>query len=131
MGDSYSIINVVKEVLTKRPDTRSSDSELAFFVYKNLAAKKGININDITVGNFFLMMPEYGFPSPETISRARRKVQEECPLLRGSKEAKEARKQKAEEYRKSYSNRKWLFDNLLPRKEGDLNGSSQMDKDNH
>ncbi len=94
MRDYY---DKVKAILTERPETRDDDMKLyAIFVHKTvkLPAK---------IGFYYALYDHemYGLPSYESVTRARRKVQEQEPSLRGTKRDK--RKELEEEYRNFYS----------------------------
>ena len=93
MKDYY---DKVRDILTLYPRTRDDDMYLyAVFV----AETTDVNVNhkffDVLVNH-----ERYGLPSYESVTRARRKVQE-CEFnLRGTKRT--ARKDKQEEYREYY-----------------------------
>ena len=94
MKDYY---NKVKAMLIQIPETRDDDMLLyAKFCYQN-----GY-VNDFTY--FMSAMcnaKKNGLPSFESITRARRKVQEQCPELVGTK--RRIRKEEEEVYREYYS----------------------------
>jgi len=80
-----TIHKLVLEVLTKVPETRSSDRILISEIYTNY----------YDVGNmaFWQVMeePNLNLPSFETITRCRRKIQETHPELRAVKEVEAER----------------------------------------
>lgn len=78
----------VKEILESNPETRDSDNKLIWEVWRYL---------DLTNGD---MIDKWDFmkaPASESITRARRKIQELHPHLRATKVVQEARKEKQEE----------------------------------
>ena len=89
--------DIVKHILTKKEAARDDDMYLyALVLYKF----KLIDPNE----TFYQVMTSAktrGLPSYESVSRARRKVQEQEPELRGAKYKE--RKKEEEEYRGFYS----------------------------
>lgn len=88
--------NEVRDILIEYPKTRDDDMQLyAIFVAK----KAGVSKNDTF---YYVLMHhnEYNLPSYESVTRARRKVQECEFTLRGTKRTK--RKDLQEEYREYY-----------------------------
>ena len=93
MKDYY---NLVKACLEKYPEARDDDMILyAYIVYKVSDLKA--NIGFYTVMKYH---DKYNLPSYESVTRARRKVQEKEPRLRGAKHGR--RKELEEEYRDYY-----------------------------
>lgn len=87
------IYDLVKDVLTKNPQARSKDKELLRAVYDKLGLINVIETHKgyepiITVENLFRA------PAEESITRARRKVQELHPELAATKAVKEKREKK-------------------------------------
>lgn len=89
----------VRRILIEQPETRDDDMKLyAILVHK--ATKMSVKVN------FYEAMynhEKYNLPSYESVTRARRKVQENEPPLQGTKRQK--RKELEEEYRDFYSPR--------------------------
>lgn len=88
---------LVKQLLEKYPDLRDSDDRL----YVNLIVLADpVLRNPNTTANYFLSLMSKGeYPSFESISRARRKVQELHPELRGK--SYKGRKEKEVEVREN------------------------------
>lgn len=94
MQDYY---NTVKQILVDIPETRDDDMKL----YGAFCARYDYALAD---GNFYEVLStarERKLPCYESITRARRKVQELEPSLRGVRH--KSRKAKEEEYREFYS----------------------------
>lgn len=76
-----SYYDKVKEILTKYEKARDDDMLLyAIFLHMNGLVKSDEKFYDV-----FPKAKERGLPSYEGITRARRKVQEKEPLLRGKR----------------------------------------------
>lgn len=83
----------VKKILVNTPRARDSDKILAWEVWRELKVTHFDNHyfdSAITLENFLKA------PSLESIGRARRKIQEEYPELKGSEEVTKMRRSKAE-----------------------------------
>ena len=74
----------VKDILIKYPQTQDSDSELiALFWWEELANNsQGIDRDNFKI--FLRCFREGALTMPDTITRVRRKLQEEIPSLRGA-----------------------------------------------
>ena len=71
----------VKFLLEAYPKSRDNDVRLvASYYYNNIA-----NINQMSAIELLEVMVNGNLPSPDTITRARRKIQEKHPHLRGVK----------------------------------------------
>lgn len=69
----------VQILLETYPKLRDNDVRLvASYYYNNIS-----NINQISAIDFLQIMVNGNLPSPDTITRARRKLQEKYPELRG------------------------------------------------
>ena len=68
---------MVYEILRDNEDCRNSDN----WLYLEVLKKHGINVLGMSVDNFFRHFSDYDVPRYETVSRARRKVQELIPEL--------------------------------------------------
>ena len=77
----YQTTNLVKEVLEENKRARNSDTYLYLQVIYKVGLLKEIDVNAMSVTDFLSKRNELGFPCYETVSRARRKVQEEHPEL--------------------------------------------------
>lgn len=83
--------NVVSEVLEKYPSTRNDNFFLINEVYKSLGVDTNNNMAFLLRNHLF-----YKLPSFESITRARRKVLEKKPYLKGNEDI---RKEMEIEYR--------------------------------
>ena len=92
MSKINTIHNKVLNILENNPDTRADDYVLILEVLKEY-----IDPN-ITIGELLLHHAELGIPSIETITRARRKIQEKYPHL-VDVDAKSLRKEEEKEFR--------------------------------
>jgi hypothetical protein len=75
--------DIIKALLTQYTDLRDSDDMLVAWIWKTQVDK--MNYPQLSADKFLQMMAKGMFPSSETITRTRRKVQEETPELRGKK----------------------------------------------
>ena len=91
--------DLTRYVLEKRPYARDDDNLLYLEVLREIAEYKGMNVATMNVPEFFVNAHRWGFPSYVTISRARRRVQEEDPDLMSSKNIVEIRKTREEVFR--------------------------------
>lgn len=95
MTSKQKVFDLVKQVLTEKPETRDNDMYLTAVIwYRDLRQRP--NVGDLSLIGFFHIMRDYktwGLWSYETISRARRLVQETCTDLRGEEYEKRHRKQ--------------------------------------
>ena len=86
----------VKQILTEFPVAQDDDMKLyAIFLYKNKLVSVEERFYDVITQAKKNKLPPY-----ESVTRARRKVQENEPSLRGKRYA--ARKKEEEEYREFY-----------------------------
>lgn len=92
---------LVKVILIEMPEARNDDYLLWLKVIETIARAEGKpHITKYWSVEGFLANAKYSsFPQFETVSRARRKVQERCPELRGSAETQAARSEKEEEFK--------------------------------
>ena len=88
----------VKAILTEHPHTRNDDHCL----YYQYVCSKGIT-DGMPFGAIFVNYKHYGLPSFESVGRARRRVQQKCPELRGDKGTQTARETLEKEYHDYYS----------------------------
>lgn len=96
MSKLAKIEPIVKEVLEQYEDSRNDNFVLIYRVYKE------INEELVLRELFFEVMmnhKEYGLPSFEGITRARRKLMNEYPNLKPMKVVQEARKEEEIIYR--------------------------------
>lgn len=88
----------VKEILTAYPSARNDDHCLYLQYVYNTDEFKDVPF-DILFEDYKL----YGLPSFESVGRARRRVQQKCPELRGDKGTQTARENLEKEYHDYYS----------------------------
>lgn len=96
MSKLVKIEPIVKEVLEQYEDSRNDNFVLIYRVYKE------INEDLVLRELFFEVMmnhKEYGLPSFEGITRARRKLMNEYPNLKPMKVVQKARKEEEVVYR--------------------------------
>lgn len=86
---------IVLSVMLARPETRSNDFKLTYYVFENII---GASVDTKTFGEIMLNNVEYGLPSLHSITRSRRKLFEIYPELKPYK-ATEKRKELEEEYK--------------------------------
>lgn len=91
--------DIVIETLKQFDFTRGDDDLLYLNVLIKLDAKIPTEnlIVDMRLADFFTYRKRYGFPSFESVSRCRRKAQEENPELRPCEKVQKAREYKREE----------------------------------
>ena len=81
MKKLFSMANEVKKLLTKYPSLRDNDDKLM----ANIWCNRIDNLDNETATNVLIMLAKRKLPSYESISRCRRKLQEDNPNLRGNK----------------------------------------------
>ena len=84
-----NMLDKVVNLLTEHPSLRDSDERLAANIWYNNIK----NVDEIDAITLLSRFAEGKLPSYESISRCRRKIQEEKPDLRGKKWAKRHSKQ--------------------------------------
>lgn len=96
MKKLLTIENEVKSILEKEPKARKDDMYL-YYVY---CTKYGVLNSKAFVQLFYSknFRKEYSVPVFESVSRARRKIQQECEYLRPEKEVQDARINKEADY---------------------------------
>lgn len=99
------ISQLVKEILTDIPETRNSDGYLYIKVLERVAQETDnpIDLQKISVPYFFCNVQSLNCPYYPTVTRARRKVQEKYPELKGNRRVQAVRQQKEEAFR-AYAN---------------------------
>lgn len=92
--------DIVIETLKQFDFTRGDDDLLYLNVLIKLDAKIPTEnlIVDMRLADFFTYRKRYGFPSFESVSRCRRKAQEEHPELRPNIVIQEMRKKEEEKF---------------------------------
>ena len=81
MKKLFSVIDDVELFLTKYPSLRDDDERLMANIWHSHIG----NLEDVDAKEILHMLANHELPSYESISRCRRKLQEECPNLRGEK----------------------------------------------
>lgn len=99
LNELKSTQDIVMEVLKTQPNTRSNDNQLCYAVYKIVGSRKNVDIDSMSIPRFFLHMKEFGFPSTETIRRARQKIQAEHPELAANSAVRLQRTENEEVFR--------------------------------
>ena len=90
---------IVIETLKQGETFRESDDHLYLAVCIKIFSKASYrNITEMSVGEFFRNRKEYGLPTFESVSRCRRKAQEEHPDLKPCEKIQEARTKREEEF---------------------------------
>jgi len=89
--DIVGSMDRIEYILKKRPTSRDQDSDLiaAYWYYET-----GKGINDMTALQFLEFISKGLLTPPATIIRARRKVQEQNPALRGERYAERQSQEK-------------------------------------
>ena len=88
------LYDLVKKLLQEKEELRGDDDFLYCEVIKNIYP----NILNLTAEQFFYKRKNYKIPSFESVSRCRRKLQEEHPELRPPKKVQEARQIQEEKF---------------------------------
>lgn len=82
----------VEELLTKKPQTRNNDDLLIYEYLKSMFGEHMPSVRDV-----LLHKKELGIPSFESITRSRRKLQEDNIELRATEEVQDIRYEKQAE----------------------------------
>ena len=77
--------NKVKDLIKLIPALRDNDEQLCCHIWFRELEKKGIDPFELKVTDFFKAYSKQKFTSAPSIKRARAKLQEEEPSLRGQK----------------------------------------------
>lgn len=83
MSELLDIKNIVVKLLTESSLYRDNDKALVCKVWEYQLSKIGKNIYDLKTNDFFICYLENILTNSDTITRARRKAQEEIIGLRG------------------------------------------------
>lgn len=85
MKELLSVTDSVEVILKADPKTRNCDNLLYIRFLDELSRKEGkVDYLHMTVLNFLDRASELGVPSKETVSRTRRKLQQEHPELKSN-----------------------------------------------
>ena len=97
MKQLFSIVDEVEKFLTEYPILRDDDRRLIVNLWTKRLGGQNI-VNHLDPNEILKIIASPEMPSPESITRCRRKLQEKCPNLRG--EVWYKRHQRAEGIRK-------------------------------
>ena len=87
------IHDMVYSILVSDPRTRDDDNLLCVIIWSRLFKKLGLDVREEKAYDFLLAYLNNKLVSADTITRARRKLQEENIAVRGAKYAERQRKQ--------------------------------------
>lgn len=90
----------VNSILLVDEKTRNNDDRLYLAVCKQIAYEIGIDLDKMSTTTFLLQRKNMGFPSYESVGRARRKEQELHAELRADANVQAMRELREEEFRK-------------------------------
>lgn len=90
---------VVKAILQKDKQARSSDSYLYLKVITHTAEQIGVNLHGLSVPMFLLYGSDMGFVGFETVRRTRQKIQATYPELAASEAVEGFRMENEAEFR--------------------------------
>lgn len=90
--------NLVVKILRKDVESRNSDNKLYIAVIDSIVP----NGSQMPVAELFLNQKKLGIPPYESVSRCRRRVQSDCPELRGNDEIMNARRKKEKQFKDYY-----------------------------
>jgi hypothetical protein len=99
MTELKNVTELVKIILRDDERTRNNDSFLYLRVLEYYACHNGIDLKRATVEWFFENRDGWGFPPPESVRRARQKLQTKYPNLAACDRVQEKRMEKEREYR--------------------------------
>ena len=97
------LYDLVKKLLQEKEELRGDDDLLYLSVIRIVHphwnnAHINTNIENAPIGEFFKMRKSAKIPTFESVTRCRRKVQEERPDLKPCEKIQEARKEQEEEF---------------------------------
>lgn len=99
MNELKNVTDLVKTILKADEKARNNDSFLYLRVLQYYACANGIDLKRATVEWFFQNRDGWGFPPPESVRRARQKLQAKYPELAACERVREKRMEKEREYR--------------------------------
>lgn len=99
------LYDLVKKLLQEKEELRGDDDLLYLTVIRIVHpywnnGRITTDIENATIGEFFTSRKSVKLPTFESVTRCRRKVQEEKPDLRPCKKVQEARRMKQDEFYK-------------------------------
>lgn len=98
MNKLLNLTKLVKTILEQDERARNSDDYLYMLVLYE-SSHIGRAISEISVTTFLANRDRWGFPSYKSVSRTRRKAQEEHPELRGTERVRKKRAEREEVFR--------------------------------
>lgn len=99
MNELKNVTELVKIILEADEKARNNDSFLYLRVLQYYACASGIDLKRATVEWFWENRDDFGFPPPESVRRARQKIQQKYPELAACDKVQEKRMEKEREYR--------------------------------
>ena len=99
MEELKTITDIVETIMQTAEETRNNDNLLYLRLLDVLGKHHGIDYIHMTVIDFFRLLPELNIPTIETVSRIRRKVQQEKPELKSNAEVTAFRAERKEMFR--------------------------------
>lgn len=87
MKSIYKVHDIVQDILEDVPKTRDDNDAL----YLEYIMRTNPSASKTDIYEFFTHRAKYGLAKIETVSRCRRKIQKNNPMLRASKKAEDAR----------------------------------------
>lgn len=99
MNELKNVTELVKIILTADERARNNDSFLYLRVIEYYACNGGLDLKRTTVEWFFKNRDGWGFPPPESVRRARQKVQAQYPELAATERVRKKRMEKEQEFR--------------------------------
>ena len=94
-----NVTALVKSILEADERARNNDSFLYLRVLEYYAVLNGLDLKNTSVQWFFENREGWGFPPPESVRRARQKLQAQYPELAAFKRVQENRMAMEREYR--------------------------------
>lgn len=92
MNNLKNTTELVKIILDQDERARNSDSYLYMKVLRIMAERKGMDISNVSIYKFLLMMDVWQFPPFESVRRSRQKVQATFPELAATNKTRKNRK---------------------------------------
>lgn len=99
MNELKNVTELVEIILKADERARNNDSFLYLRVLEYYACNNGIDLKRATVEWFFENRDGWGFPPPESVRRARQKIQATYPELAATERVRKKRMEKEREYR--------------------------------
>lgn len=100
LSELKTTADLVKAILQEDERARNNDGILYSRVCEVIGARVGLNLNDMSVTRFFYNLTGLtAFPAPETVRRARQKIQATHPELAASERVQRARGELEPEFR--------------------------------